>query len=277
MKDIVIIYHYPCLDGFGGAYAAWKKFGDRAEYRGMRRSSPVPTDLAGKEVYFIDFTYPQDITDQIKAAAKSVTVLDHHIGVKEVVESVPNHVFDNDASGATIAWRYFHPALPVPRMFAYLEDIDLWLNALPSTKEVALFLSTEPFDFDVWEHLVAKFEDEGGFREIQAIGAHYSRYHDEMMERFVSEAFKVKFEDYKVEAANVPNFFASSVANRLYERGGLPFAITWHVERSGIHVSLRGDGSVDLAELARRHGGNGHRGAAGFRLPADAPLPFVRI
>lgn len=276
MKDIVVIYHYPCLDGFGGAFAAWKKFGDTAEYRGMRRSNPVPTDLAGKDVYFIDFTYPKEVTDKIVAEARSVTILDHHIGVQDVVESVSQHVFDNDRSGATIAWRYFHPDTPVPRLFSYLEDIDLWLNALPSTKEIALFLSTEPFDFGVWEHLVAKCEDEKGFEEIKWVGAQYARYHDETVSRFVSEAFEVEFEGHRVSAANVPNFFASSVGHRLYE-GKAPFAITWHVERSGTHVSLRGDGSVDLSELARRHGGNGHRGAAGFRLPPDAPLPFVRL
>ena len=30
LKNIVVIYHADCRDGFGAAYAAWKKFGDRA-------------------------------------------------------------------------------------------------------------------------------------------------------------------------------------------------------------------------------------------------------
>jgi len=31
-KEIVVLYHANCLDGFGAAYAAWKKFGDTADY-----------------------------------------------------------------------------------------------------------------------------------------------------------------------------------------------------------------------------------------------------
>ena len=31
-KNIVVLYHADCLDGFGAAYAAWEKFGDTAEY-----------------------------------------------------------------------------------------------------------------------------------------------------------------------------------------------------------------------------------------------------
>ena len=39
-KNIVIIYHTDCRDGFGAAWAAWKKFGDSATY------IPGKTELA---------------------------------------------------------------------------------------------------------------------------------------------------------------------------------------------------------------------------------------
>ena len=32
LKSIVVIYHGRCRDGFAAAYAAWKKFGDKASY-----------------------------------------------------------------------------------------------------------------------------------------------------------------------------------------------------------------------------------------------------
>ena len=32
LKDIVVIYHAHCQDGFGSAYAAYQKFGDTATY-----------------------------------------------------------------------------------------------------------------------------------------------------------------------------------------------------------------------------------------------------
>lgn len=276
MKDIVVIYHSPCLDGFGGAYAAYKKFGDTATYLPMRRSKLVTDGLAGKDVYFIDFTYPQELTDTVVAEAKSVTILDHHAGVKEVVESAKTHVFDNDRSGATIAWSYFHPTLPVPRLYTYLEDIDLFRRSLPDGKEVAMYLSTQPFDFAVWEKLVADFEDDAKFKEVVQIGKHYSAYHDAMVDQFIKDAYLVEFEGHKVLAVNAPNFFATSVGNKLVEQG-YPFGLTWHVDPGRTHISLRGKGDIDLSELARRYGGNGHKGASGIHLPPDAPLPFKRI
>src|SRR3989344_1169898 len=36
-KKIAVLYHKGCTDGFGAAWAAWKKFGARAEYLGVER------------------------------------------------------------------------------------------------------------------------------------------------------------------------------------------------------------------------------------------------
>ena len=53
-KEIVILYHGGCPDGFGGAYAAWKKFGDAAEYIPVQHDRVVPEGLAGRKLFFID-------------------------------------------------------------------------------------------------------------------------------------------------------------------------------------------------------------------------------
>src|SRR5688572_27366216 len=115
-KQIAVLYHGGCPDGFGGAYAAWKKFGDTADYIPVQYGKPVPNHLEGNDVYFVDFCYPNEIMQPIIASAHSVTVLDHHLGNKANVESMPTFVFDETRSGATIAWSYFHPDTPVPTL-----------------------------------------------------------------------------------------------------------------------------------------------------------------
>jgi len=45
LKEIVIIYHADCPDGFGAAYAAWKKFGDKASYLPCYMPAPVPDGI----------------------------------------------------------------------------------------------------------------------------------------------------------------------------------------------------------------------------------------
>ena len=47
MERTIVAYHGNCPDGFGGAYAAWKKFGDTAEYLPLSYGKPVPEGLAG--------------------------------------------------------------------------------------------------------------------------------------------------------------------------------------------------------------------------------------
>src|SRR3990167_11323403 len=56
-KEIAVLYHGGCPDGFGGAYAAWKKFGDTAEYIPVKYGNTPPEGLAGREVYIVDFCY----------------------------------------------------------------------------------------------------------------------------------------------------------------------------------------------------------------------------
>ena len=66
MERTIILYHGGCPDGFGGAYSAWKKFGDSAEYIALSRGEEPPVETCtGAKLYFIDFSYPKEIMDQL--------------------------------------------------------------------------------------------------------------------------------------------------------------------------------------------------------------------
>ena len=85
-KRIVVIYHGECFDGFGGAWAAWKKFGDRASYIPAFDRVDPPHGVRGKEVYLIDYTYPAKIIHKLIARNRSVTAIDHHISAEAAVK-----------------------------------------------------------------------------------------------------------------------------------------------------------------------------------------------
>ncbi|MFH1178336.1 MAG: hypothetical protein V1711_01235, partial [bacterium] len=158
-KEIVILYHGGCPDGFGSAYSAWKKFGDTAEYIPVKHGLPAPERMNGKKLYFIDFCYPEEIMDVLISETKSVTVLDHHLGNKDVVEKMPEHIFDNEHSGAVIAWNYFHQNTPVPTLLKYVEDGDLYLFKLPDSHAVLAYAYAQKFSFEEWDKLVEEFEN----------------------------------------------------------------------------------------------------------------------
>ncbi|MEK7201309.1 MAG: hypothetical protein AAB737_01585 [Patescibacteria group bacterium] len=278
MERTVILYHGSCPDGFGAAYAAWKKFGDSAEYIPLHRGDELPQGLEGAHLYFVDFTYEQEGMDHFVSIAKSVTVLDHHIGMKEVVERMPEHVFDNDKSGASIAWSYFHPDAPLPTLLAHIEDDDIYRYALPDTRAVLSYVSVHPFTFESWDELAGMLENPET-REAFLIKARaYAEYFELLAKSAADKANLVEFEGYRCMFANAhpSKPMKSYVGNILAKEHG-PIALVVSAHPKGFGVSIRGDGSVNVAQIAEKYGGNGHHDSAGFLIPVDGAMPWVLI
>lgn len=278
-KDIVVIYHKKCPDGFGAAYAAWKKFGDKAQYIEMGYRGDLPEGLEGKEVYILDFALEQPgAMDHLTKIAKRVVALDHHESSKELTEKAADHVFDMDRSGATIAWKYFHPDEPMPRLMMYLEDGDLYRNSLPETEEVFAYLVVQPDDFHVWDSIVHALDDDTERAALLAKATAYNEYFEQLCQISVEAAKKVRFEGHECYFATTsPSItLRSRVAHELYMKLP-PFALIVRAHPDGYGVSIRGNGTVDVAKIAAKFGGGGHPGSAGFFIPYGSVLPWVEV
>jgi oligoribonuclease NrnB/cAMP/cGMP phosphodiesterase (DHH superfamily) len=277
-ERIVVIYHGSCPDGFGGAYSAWKKFGDTAEYIPISYGNPKPEGLADAHVYFIDCCYEKDVMDGIVAEAAHVTVLDHHEGTEAVVKTIPEFVYDANRSGTTIAWQYFHPDIPTPQLLKYVEDDDLFRFTLPDTKAVLSYIAIRPYVFEDWDALVTELEDPQS-REAFLIKARtYAEYFQLLAEQAADHVKFVKFEGYEVGFANAhPHKTMKSRVGNLLAKKYPPFALVVSAHPKGYGISIRGDGSVDVSEIARKYGGNGHPNSSGFVIPADGKMPWELI
>lgn len=274
----VVMYHGSCPDGFGGAYAAWKKFGDSAEYIALHRNAPPAEGFAGANLYFIDFTYDQEIMDRYVAEAASVTVLDHHEGIEEVVRSMPEYRYTTDHSGAGIAWEYFHPDTPVPQLLRYVEDDDLYRFALPETRAVLCYLTIRPFDFETWDEIVAILENTETRTALLEKANVYAEYFEHLAVAAVEKAELVSFEGYNCYyATSHPIKPLKSRIGNLLALKLPPIGLVVTAHPKGYGVSIRGDGSVDVAAIAQKYGGNGHTSSAGFAIPHDGPLPWKLI
>jgi len=276
-KPTVILYHASCPDGFGAAYAAWKKFGDAASYIPVFHDEPVPVGLEGKIVYMVDFSYPKELLLGLEKSTERLVVLDHHIGAKADVEAVREHIFDNNHSGTGIAWNYFHPDVPLPRLLAYIQDADLWKHALPNNKEIGAFLSIMPLHgFETFESLVERMEDDAEFEKMREKGAAYAEYLEYLYRAFVAQAQEIQFGEYRILAVNAPRLLRSELGHRLAEKQG-PFAIVFYFVHGEWHLSMRGNGTIDLATLAQTYGGNGHKNAASITVHEGEPFPFTFV
>lgn len=278
-KEIVVLYHGKCPDGFGAAYAAWKKFGNTASYIPVDHGDAPPEGLEGREVYLVDFCYETaEHMDMLAKTTKRLVVLDHHRSSRVFVESAPDHVYDEARSGATIAWSYFHPKMPMSRLMQYLEDGDLYHYALPETRNIFSYLLVLPFEFSAWDELALGLEDATKRTEIMNKAAAYTEFFETLAQSSVERAKKVHFEGYEVYfAATHPNITMKSyVGHELYAKLP-PFALIVTAHPNGFGVSIRGDGSVNVAQIAEKYGGGGHPGSAGFFIPNGNEMPWIEI
>lgn len=273
-KKIAVLYHGGCPDGFGGAYAAWKKFGDAAEYIPVKHDRQVPDGLTGRRIFFIDFSYPQEIMNEIVKISLSVTVLDHHLGNKNVVESITDHIFDEKHSGAVIAWNYFHPNIQIPTLLRYVEDGDLYVFKLPDSRAIISYMYAQPFRFDEWDALSAKLEDVNERFVLIERGKAYSEHFAILVEQIANKATLVSFEGFECYMATAADMFTSDVGNRLASIKP-PLGIIVNLHGDILNVSLRSDKSVDVSSIARKYGGNGHPQASAFRMRWGDSLPWT--
>lgn len=277
-KPIAVLYHGGCPDGFGGAYAAWKKFGDRADYIPARHTKPIPEGIEGKDIYMIDFCYNQAEKMQALAQkARSLVVLDHHEGVREVVESFPGHVYAEDHSGAVLAWNYFFPGTPVPTFLQYLEKSDLHQPMTPEEQAVVTYCcDAHPWHFDIWDEHVRRVEDPVERAKIVERGAVYREYFDLLIRHLAGSAELVEFEGYTCYLVGGARMFISPLGSYLVEKHP-PIALVGRMGVDGLRISIRSDGSVDTSALARKYGGNGHRGSSAFSIRWGEPIPWRSV
>lgn len=275
-KSVVILYHAQCTDGFGAAWAAWKKFGSKAEYIPVDHQAPPPADIFGKEVYMVDFTYPLPITQSLIQKNIRVTAIDHHVSSKEATLSTQDPLYAAHHSGAVLSWMYFHPGKKTPLLLQYVEDTDIWKFKLPYSRELWEYLDLFDFDFNVWNVLVRDFENVVKRKIFIAKGGTLLQREERLVARLISNnKEKVRFEGFVTYSINSP-LFSSQIGNQLAKLLP-PIAIIWHRKAGVTYVSLRSDGSIDVSKLAARFGGGGHKAAAAFAIKGNKKLPWKTL
>lgn len=271
MNRPFIIYHGDCADGYGAAYAAHFRYPDADFYKGVYQETPP--DVTGRDVFMLDFSYKFDVVHDMARSAKSITIIDHHISAcKDLCgeRQLPHNVFcefDMDHSGAVMAWIRFNPELPMPTLFDYIQDRDLWRHKLPHTKEVNAAIFSYEYDFGVWEKLLATSID-----DLTLEGASILRKQNkDLMELLPKVTRKFSLGSYDVLMANLPYMLASEAGHILAKDA--PFGGTYYDTSDGRHFSLRSrEGGLDVSKIAAQYGGGGHEHAAGFRVPRGHPL-----
>jgi uncharacterized protein len=271
MDRPLVIYHANCADGFSAAWCFWRKYGPDADYfPGVYQQDPP--DVAGREVYLVDFSYKRPVVEKMVAAAKRVWLIDHHKSAIEDLATLDGlHLFiDMERSGATLAWDFLYPDEARPLLLGHIEDRDLWRFQLPGTREIQAFVFSHKYDFLTWDRLMSARELE--LMEMTAAGAAIERKHNKDIAELLAKCKRtMKIAGFDVPVANLPYTMSSDAAHVMAMRA--PFAACYYDTPTGREFSLRSrDDGMDVSEVAKIYGGGGHKHAAGFRVPRDHEL-----
>lgn len=279
-------------------------------------TSDIYEVVKDRDVYILDFSFSKVVMETIFDAANRVVWLDHHKTAFEMyefsnekpiyeyhIDQVPHKVIlDNSRSGALIAWNYFHPDEEPPALFQYIDNYDRggtfqgW--AIKGTEEfVKALWSYTPWSFEQWNVWNLHHPGKSTFYwEMLNSGAAVLRAHKQNVASVVRDAArkcKIEFNDRLVSsndqpepirfyefrrglAANCPPHLSSDVGHELANQSGT-FGLLWYIDKDNrCKCSLRSNGDYDVSTIAKAFGGGGHRNAAGFEVPIETLLEWLK-
>ncbi len=271
---VTIIYHGNCPDGFASALAAQLFFKQQDNYKSFKDKitlhkgihGTTPPDCQGKEVYILDFSYKRDDMKRLCREAVKVTIIDHHITAFNDLRDLDkehdnlNINFDMSQSGAVLSWKFFHQS-PVPKLYQYIQDNDLWQFELDHTRTIILALMSYPMKLKLWGSWL---RDDSALDTLHSEGLILQRQINKQISRYKKAARMGKVAGYVVPVVNAPGSIGSELLHQLSD--GYPFAAAYEdkAERRVWQLRSGGEKAIDVAEIAQQFGGGGHKHASGF-------------
>jgi uncharacterized protein len=277
----------PCVDGLFAAYAAYLAI-PHAMFTpcvyGVKNAPKMDLSM-GDRIYLLDISYPAHILEKWADTGAEITIIDHHKTALEDLSGLSGRVlktFDMDQSGAVLAWRHFHPNVPVPKLYQYVQDRDLWTKRLPYCDLVSLGLSEY---FDLFEKTFLQC-----FQIIQDHGiSKNSDLFYMMVGTTVEKEVKEAIEDacnrakirlvcghkvaYTICLTQRERRSYSDIGSALLDKfPNVAFSCT----QTGRGWALRSkDDRLDVSIVAKMLGGGGHRNASG--CAAELPYWIAKI
>lgn len=295
----LIIYHDNCVDGFASAFAAWLALGDTAEYFPCNYGkykvyvdeeelcfvldyNGRTTTLDGRNIYFLDFSMSLTHLNNIAGVVDTIEIHDHHISAyKDLFEKrdeLKKNIYLNfhmEKAGCWLAWERFRPGYLRPQFIHLIGLRDLWKHKDTDLEHSAeclnLYLNSEEFDFEKWQHYMATFSNvlvhaEGMMKFFNNQVRIAKRQAINKQISYIADSVSGT-EKYHVKIVNAPYFMASELGNQLAKE--CDFAAVWsHANDGAVFVSLRSDRDrgVDVSRIAKWYNGGGHKNAAGCKF-----------
>lgn len=280
----MITFHHNDADGRASAAIAKRWFYENSQERRifveMDYSKPFSDNIVENiqktdTVVIVDFSFPLNAMKEIEAATdRRIIWCDHHQTAKDYNYDYDGYRDFNDKSqaGCECTWKYFYPNAPVPTWIRILGDYDCWRMKEPEACRPfyeGLKLENQSIEgFNtIWDQLL---DDATGkiFNQIVSNGIAAIKYRDNYCSAICKDfGYETEIDGVKAYALNIQRF-GSLGFGELFDN--YPICLAYIHNGDDYYVSLYSQ-TVNVADIAKKYGGGGHKGAAGFRTKV---LPF---
>ena len=343
MKRFVVVYHKFCFDGFCSAAIAHLYFAQLNKYVDVPQKFHIDyfPVIAGHSEEAVDTLIQKyskdvkvlsfDLSFSFPAAVKlleyfpEAQIVDHHKTTYDECLAIPAEGvgsaeyekaremfskrlhFDNDHSGAALAFKFFFNDEQIPTLVQYVEDRDLWAWKMPDSKSInaglyrnlsmhyanekdyreqsLISFLDENITFGAVEGKIPVFDNwvswmvnDSWLEKVKNEGEIVNDVQRKAIRRLYKSGKSLTIDDKNVFTVNA-NSFISELGNTICEwteEDGSPsynYALIWRYDRPTdmCYVSLRSlqgtDNDVEV--VAKNNGGGGHVNAAGFEIKLD--------
>jgi len=280
-----VCYHHNDYDGRCAAAIVRLHFDGDAECVESFHHKPFQLDKAdGADVVFlVDFTPKEDIMADLCDRVDDVVWIDHH---DRPIKDLPDYSHlsglrsSGTPSGCMLTWQYLTKGLNPPLALVLIDKFDTWnfnrgsvveqfVNGL-KTKDTS---AMSPFWNKVLCHegiartgankLVEHLCHEG-----RVVGRSFVGWTKDYLDAYGFETELDGLKGYVVNIAMLGSLAFDSVDMSEYDFIG---TFTHDGRHFSVGLYQAGNPEVDLSKIASKHGGGGHKGAAGFQCEK---LPF---
>jgi oligoribonuclease NrnB/cAMP/cGMP phosphodiesterase (DHH superfamily) len=292
-----IFYHSADLDGHCSGALIKERYPE-GELCPINYGEVFPMETIGEDeiVFMVDFSLnPISLMWDLKARCKQLVWIDHHrSAIHEYIDEFRkrdgrfidgSRVIGN--AGCELTWEYLYPDKPMPEFIRLLGRYDVWdqsdLNKwneeiLPFQMGMRLTETDPSKNTDIWP-MTLKMITVGDEKRIIDInicnGKTIIAYQKQQNAAYMrSHSYEIEWEGHKCLMLNSGKE-NSQTFESMYDPQKHDLMVAYSNVR-GIYwaVSLYSE-TIDCSEIAKKYGGGGHKGAAGFtcnELPGGVVL-----
>lgn len=276
-----ICFHHNDPDGHAsGAIVRYALHKDVLLIESDYDATPIPWEKVGKadRIIVVDFSFPKEEMLRL-ADGREFIWIDHHISAIREFEQLSKEwdgIRDTSEAACVLTWKYFFPDQTTPHAIVLIGDRDIWRWAEADTGAFneSLYNQDHHAENDtLWKLLLE--DDQATMKRMIEEGQWLRKINLSNIDRLMEgRSFEVQFEHHNTLAVNAVG--TGDIGNYGRDRG---YEITYcyrdEMQREGLAtVVTLFSNKIDVSVIAKKYGGGGHAGAAGFSFPRGAsPFP----